>query len=133
MPIASEEEGLEQYFLGDTHRTVAETPHNLNSSRRRLGGRGRWWRRGSHCIFTIFVEAKEPRSQVVRSSKVQIVDLAGSERLKPYENGSQQNKAGAFLMVFGIGLWEPGAHGSGGVHQPVSAARQTVWPVRQPH
>lgn len=77
--IASEDEGLHQYFLGDTHRTVAETPHNLNSSR-------------SHCIFTIFIEASNRNTQTLRSSKVQIVDLAGSERLKPYEDGSQQDK-----------------------------------------
>eukprot|EP00439_Symbiodinium_sp_Y106_P070932 s807_g12.t1 len=80
--IASEEEGLHQYFVGDTHRTVAETPHNLNSSR-------------SHCIFTIFIEASDPSTQTIRTSKVQIVDLAGSERLKPYEAGSQNSRAPA--------------------------------------
>jgi len=78
--ISSEDQGLEQYYLGDMHRTVAETPHNLNSSR-------------SHCVFSIFIEASDPVAQKVRSSKVQIVDLAGSERLKPYEQGSQNSKS----------------------------------------
>lgn len=77
--IASEEEGLHQYYMGDTHRTVAETPHNLNSSR-------------SHCLCTIFIEASDPESRTKRTSKIQIVDLAGSERLKPYEQGSQSDK-----------------------------------------
>lgn len=80
VPISSEDQGLEQYYLGDMHRTVAETPHNLNSSR-------------SHCVFSIFIEASDPVAQKVRSSKVQIVDLAGSERLKPYEQGSQNSKS----------------------------------------
>eukprot|EP00929_Paragymnodinium_shiwhaense_P067259 TRINITY_DN33870_c0_g1_i3.p1 TRINITY_DN33870_c0_g1~~TRINITY_DN33870_c0_g1_i3.p1 ORF type:complete len:1104 (+),score=294.25 TRINITY_DN33870_c0_g1_i3:87-3314(+) len=77
--LESEDNGLDQYFLGDTRRTVAETPHNLNSSR-------------SHCLFTIFIEARDQEAQSVRTSKVQIVDLAGSERLKPYEQGSQNTK-----------------------------------------
>jgi len=37
-----------QLFLGDTNRTIAETPMNLASSR-------------SHCIFTIHTEAREVR------------------------------------------------------------------------
>lgn len=78
--LASEEDGLQQYCLGEVQRTVAETSHNLASSR-------------SHCVCTIFIEASDPGAQVVRTSKVQIVDLAGSERLKPYEKGSQENKA----------------------------------------
>lgn len=78
--IASEDEGLHQYYVGDTHRTVAETAHNAQSSR-------------SHCIFSIFIEASDPVAQRVRTSKIQIVDLAGSERLKPYEQGSQSKKS----------------------------------------
>lgn len=37
-------------------------------------------------------EVSDPVAQTVRTSKVQIVDLAGSERLKPYEQGSQNDK-----------------------------------------
>jgi len=77
--LASEDDGLQQYCLGEVHRTVAETSHNMVSSR-------------SHCVCTIFIEASDPGAQVVRTSKVQIVDLAGSERLKPYEKGSQEKK-----------------------------------------
>eukprot|EP00928_Gymnodinium_smaydae_P003748 TRINITY_DN11324_c0_g2_i1.p1 TRINITY_DN11324_c0_g2~~TRINITY_DN11324_c0_g2_i1.p1 ORF type:complete len:901 (+),score=162.11 TRINITY_DN11324_c0_g2_i1:232-2934(+) len=78
--LASEEDGLQQYCLGEVQRTVAETSHNLASSR-------------SHCVCTIFIEASDPGAQVVRTSKIQIVDLAGSERLKPYEKGSQEKKS----------------------------------------
>ncbi len=35
-----------QLFLGDTNRTISETPMNQASSR-------------SHCIFTIYVEARK--------------------------------------------------------------------------
>lgn len=47
MVFPGRQEALHHYFLGDNNRTVAETPHNLNSSR-------------SHCIFTIYVEAITP-------------------------------------------------------------------------
>ena len=33
-------------FLGDTNRTISETPMNMASSR-------------SHCVFTIYVEARQ--------------------------------------------------------------------------
>lgn len=77
--LASEEDGLQQYCIGEVNRTVASTSHNQQSSR-------------SHCIVTIFIEASDPGAQVVRTSKIQIVDLAGSERLKPYEKGSQETR-----------------------------------------
>ena len=35
-----------QLFLGDTNRTISETPMNMASSR-------------SHCVFTIYVEARQ--------------------------------------------------------------------------
>lgn len=57
-----------QLFLGDTNRTIAETPLNQASSR-------------SHCIFTLLLEARTPGSDIVRRSKLHIVDLAGSERV----------------------------------------------------
>lgn len=77
--LASEDDGLNQYFIGDLNRTVAETPLNLASSR-------------SHCVCTIFIEASDAPAQIVRKSKIQIVDLAGSERLKVKERGSEQKK-----------------------------------------
>jgi len=57
-----------QLFLGDTNRTISETPMNQASSR-------------SHCIFTIMIEARGPGSDMVRRSKLNLVDLAGSERV----------------------------------------------------
>ena len=51
-------------FLGDTHRMIAETPMNPASSR-------------SHCIFTIYIDAKKEGSEVIRRSKLHMVDLAG--------------------------------------------------------
>jgi hypothetical protein len=59
---------LPQLFLGDTNRTISETPMNQASSR-------------SHCIFTIMLEARQAGSDIVRRSKLHLVDLAGSERV----------------------------------------------------
>ncbi|PNW88606.1 hypothetical protein CHLRE_01g036800v5 [Chlamydomonas reinhardtii] len=64
----NEEEALNLLFLGDTNRTISETPMNQASSR-------------SHCIFTIHVEARKTGEDVVRRSKLNLVDLAGSERV----------------------------------------------------
>ncbi|KXZ55340.1 KLP1 protein [Gonium pectorale] len=64
----NEEEALNLLFLGDTNRTISETPMNQASSR-------------SHCIFTIHVEARKAGEDVVRRSKLNLVDLAGSERV----------------------------------------------------
>ncbi|CBZ54504.1 putative kinesin motor domain-containing protein [Neospora caninum Liverpool] len=68
-PAPTEEEALHLLFLGDTNRIVAETPLNDSSTR-------------SHCIFIIWIEAREPGSSVIRRSKLHLVDLAGSERVK---------------------------------------------------
>lgn len=57
-----------QLFLGDTNRTISETPMNQASSR-------------SHCIFTVYIEARKPGESLVRKSKLNLVDLAGSERV----------------------------------------------------
>lgn len=57
-----------QLFLGDTNRTISETPMNQASSR-------------SHCIFTVYIEARKPGEALVRRSKLNLVDLAGSERV----------------------------------------------------
>jgi hypothetical protein len=59
---------LPQLFLGDTNRTISETPMNQASSR-------------SHCIFSIMLEARQAGSDIVRRSKLHLVDLAGSERV----------------------------------------------------
>ncbi|GLC59507.1 hypothetical protein PLESTB_001494800 [Pleodorina starrii] len=64
----NEEEALNLLFLGDTNRTISETPMNLASSR-------------SHCIFTIHIEGRKVGEDVVRRSKLNLVDLAGSERV----------------------------------------------------
>ena len=66
--VASEEEAINQLFLGDTNRAVSETTMNAASSR-------------SHCIFTVCVEARPHGSTTVRRSKLHLVDLAGSERV----------------------------------------------------
>ncbi|GMH43749.1 hypothetical protein BSKO_11683 [Bryopsis sp. KO-2023] len=65
----NEEEALGLLFLGDTNRTISETPMNMASSR-------------SHCIFTVYVEARKIGEEVVKRSKLNLVDLAGSERVK---------------------------------------------------
>ncbi|TPP44072.1 Kinesin motor domain family protein [Leishmania donovani] len=61
-------DALNLLFLGDTNRLYCETPMNKTSSR-------------SHCIFTIYLEARSASSSVVRRSKLNLVDLAGSERV----------------------------------------------------
>src|SRR5690606_9243084 len=71
--VATQEQGLDivfltratsLMFLGDTNRTIAETPMNPASTR-------------SHCVFTVYVNAKKEGSDVIRRSKLHIVDLAG--------------------------------------------------------
>lgn len=64
----TEEDALNLLFLGDTNRTISETPMNMASSR-------------SHCIFTVNIEARESGKDIVRRSKLNLVDLAGSERV----------------------------------------------------
>ena len=64
----SEEDALNLLFLGDTNRTISETPMNLTSSR-------------SHCIFIVNIEVRTPGEDTVRRSKLNLVDLAGSERV----------------------------------------------------
>lgn len=66
--VKDEEELLNLLFIGDTNRIVCETPMNDVSTR-------------SHCIFTMYIEAREANSEVKRKSKVHLVDLSGSERV----------------------------------------------------
>ena len=73
---STEEDALNLLFIGDTNRAIAETPMNLASSR-------------SHCIFTVFIEAREEGSDVIRRSKLHLVDLAGSERVHKTNSGGQ--------------------------------------------
>ncbi|KPI83706.1 putative kinesin [Leptomonas seymouri] len=61
-------DALNLLFLGDTNRLYCETPMNKTSSR-------------SHCIFTVYIEARSATSSTVRRSKLNLVDLAGSERV----------------------------------------------------
>jgi kinesin family protein 6/9 len=61
-------DAIELLFIGDTNRVIDETPQNPVSSR-------------SHCIFTVFIEARVPGSERTRMSKLHLVDLAGSERV----------------------------------------------------
>ncbi|KAI5685338.1 Kinesin motor domain containing protein [Leishmania braziliensis] len=72
-------DALNLLFLGDTNRLYCETPMNKTSSR-------------SHCIFTIYLEARTTLSSVVRRSKLNLVDLAGSERV------SKTGVSGTILM-----------------------------------
>lgn len=65
-----------QLFLGDTNRTISETPMNQASSR-------------SHCVFTATVEARRPGAATVRRARLNLVDLAGSERVG--KTGSEGN------------------------------------------
>lgn len=51
----SEEDALNLLFLGDTNRTISETPMNMASSR-------------SHCVFTVYVESRKEGSDKVRES-----------------------------------------------------------------
>jgi hypothetical protein len=48
----SEEDALNLLFLGDTNRTISETPMNMASSR-------------SHCVFTVYVESRKEGSDKV--------------------------------------------------------------------
>ncbi|CAG9856557.1 unnamed protein product [Phyllotreta striolata] len=66
-PVTNEEDAKRLLFMGDTNRTIAETPYNEFSSR-------------SHCIFTFYITHCSTKSKLIRSSKLHLVDLAGSER-----------------------------------------------------
>nr|CCC91771.1 putative kinesin [Trypanosoma congolense IL3000] len=65
---ATPKDALNLLFLGDTNRLYCETPMNKTSSR-------------SHCVFTVYLEARPHGTPVVRRSKLHFVDLAGSERV----------------------------------------------------
>ena len=54
--IANEEEAINQLFIGDTNRSIAETPMNMASTR-------------GHCIFTLYIEARQPGNALIKRSK----------------------------------------------------------------
>jgi kinesin family protein 6/9 len=66
--VADEAEALDLLFIGDTNRTVAETPLNMASSR-------------SHCVFTVSITRRCRGTDTIRRAKLNLVDLAGSERV----------------------------------------------------
>jgi kinesin family protein 6/9 len=70
LPVQSEEDALNLLFVGDTNRIICETPSNDSSSR-------------SHCVFTIYVEAQDSGSSVVRTSKVACAALISLHRGSP--------------------------------------------------
>ncbi len=57
LPVAGVDEALNCLFIGETNRMMCETPSNDQSSR-------------SHCIFTIYIEAREVAGNRIRRSKV---------------------------------------------------------------
>ncbi|XP_059520915.1 kinesin-like protein KIF9 isoform X1 [Myotis daubentonii] len=67
---SQEEDAFSLLFEGETNRIIGSHTMNKNSSR-------------SHCIFTIYVEARSRTlsDEKYITSKINLVDLAGSERL----------------------------------------------------
>ena len=72
MAISTEEEGINQLFIGDTNRAIAETPMNQASTR-------------SHCIFTIHLEIMTPGEPLVKRSKAW-VKLFEGQMAKLWQN-----------------------------------------------
>jgi hypothetical protein len=100
-----------QLFLGDTNRTISETPMNQASSR-------------SHCVFTVSLEARRrggggggALDARVRRSKLNLVDLAGSERV---------GKTGSEGAVLKEARWARGRTRRGGIAEQTAAAARVV-------
>ncbi|CAL5230078.1 g13535 [Coccomyxa viridis] len=109
--VASEEEALNLLFLGETNRTISETPMNMASSR-------------SHCIFTLHIESRQVGQEVIKRSKMHLVDLAGSERVSKtrilgtvLSEAKHINLSLHFLEQVIISLQERGS-GQGRAHIP---------------
>jgi len=87
-PVATEEEAVNQLFVGDTNRSIAETPMNMASTR-------------GHCIFTLYIESRRSESSIIKRSKLHLVDLAGSERIgkSSVEWKSQQAREGKYINL----------------------------------
>ncbi|KAJ3191216.1 Kinesin- protein 6 [Irineochytrium annulatum] len=102
VPAVNEEEALNQLFVGDTNRMIAETPSNPASSR-------------SHCIFIITITSRAEGGDRVRRSKLHLVDLAGSERTsrtgiqgKLFTEASYINLSLHYLEQVIVALYEKG-------------------------
>ncbi|KAJ8604878.1 hypothetical protein CTAYLR_010413 [Chrysophaeum taylorii] len=80
----TEEEALNLLFLGDTNRAISETAMNQASSR-------------SHCLFTVFLEARKVGSDRVIRSKLHMVDLAGSERVHKTKSDGQTLREAQYI------------------------------------
>jgi len=63
-PARTGEEAIDLLFIGDAAREMSNTAMNEFSSR-------------SHCIFTLNITMREPGSDIVKVSKLNLVDLAG--------------------------------------------------------
>ena len=87
-PVATEEEAVNQLFVGDTNRSIAETPMNMASTR-------------GHCIFTLYIESRRSESSIIKRSKLHLVDLAGSERIgkSSVEWKSQVAREGKYINL----------------------------------
>ncbi|XP_043999573.1 kinesin-like protein KIF15-B [Gambusia affinis] len=92
--VNSAAEAYQVLSMGWRNRRVASTSMNRESSR-------------SHAVFTMTLESKESRNEVVniRSSQLNLVDLAGSERQKDtHAEGSRLKEASSInrsLMCLG--------------------------------
>ena len=67
--VENEQQALDLLMTGNFIRHVSSTAMNLASSR-------------SHAIFTIIIEGRDLKSEIMRVSKINLVDLAGSERMR---------------------------------------------------
>jgi kinesin family protein 6/9 len=67
--VENEYQALDLLMTGNLIRHVSSTPMNLASSR-------------SHAVFSIVLEARDIKTDIMRVSKINLVDLAGSERIK---------------------------------------------------
>jgi len=91
--VYSAEDIIELLIEGNSHRTVAATDINENSSR-------------SHSVFRITVESRDGKEQqpvenqgqeIVRVSDFNLVDLAGSESLKATNSTGNRKREGATI------------------------------------
>ena len=67
----------------------------------------------SHCVFTVYLCARQPGSTTVRRSKLHLVDLAGSERVNEMALGGQLLTEAKYINL-SLHYLEQVAGGSGG-------------------
>jgi kinesin family protein 6/9 len=82
----TETELLNLLFEGSRNRMTSETMMNKVSSR-------------SHCIFTLYVETKDPTTTTTKSSKLHLVDLAGSEDVHRSQHNEQTLREGKAINL----------------------------------